>query len=113
MIDLAGLMLILSLNICIASHADLSMEWLRLFAAIACFFLMTKFGEWCRMYRMSGFFIELLYQTLYDIRGFMIILVVAVLTFGFTTTMLTLNLGTSDDTSIWSFWKKLFPFPFY
>lgn len=81
---------------------------LRILAALLSFSLLLKSGEWIRIFKATGFFIELLYQTLLDIRGFMFVMATAMFVFGFPNKILEMNLKTDKVHGIWSFWTHIY-----
>ena len=104
-LDWLSMLSCLFLDVCIISDTQwLDMAELRLIAALASCAMMLKSGDWLRLFEDTGFFIELLVQTLIDIRAFMYLMGIAFLTFGIPTMMLELN-WTADGTQ--GFWGNM------
>ena len=77
-----------------------SNEVLRVLAAFASFFTMIKFFDWLRLFEGTAFYIRLIMETLADIGAFLLILVLALLTFGIPMYMLDLNRSDIDDNHV-------------
>ena len=102
--DWVGLLSCFFLSVCISFQPEwISIETLRFIAAMACFTLMLKIFNWLRIFDKTGFFVELIKTTLYDIYPFMILIIVALLTFGLPILLLTLSrVSDTDNASLFS-----------
>ena len=76
----------------------ISYEVLRILAAFASCCQMVKCYDWLRLFESTSFYILLITETLNDIKPFMILLAVTLLTFGIP--MVLLNLNRSEDNAI-------------
>ena len=100
--DTINLLLCFVLNVIILTDSDVfNLKVLRLLAAILSITLMLKFGDWLRIFKSTGFFIELLWQTIIDVYPFMILMLFGFLTFGFAIMFLELNLTEKETDGFW------------
>ena len=60
-------------------------------ASIASLALLTKVHDWLRLFEKTAFFVLLVKRTIYDIRWFMLLFVVAMLIYGVPLSMLSMN----------------------
>ena len=91
-IDISGMLLTLA----ILFLTLLEIEWLsfgslRLMAALATWSLLIKAYDWMRLFDSTAFFILLIENTLGDIKAFMVLLSIALLTFGLPLSMLDMD----------------------
>ena len=91
-----GTLLIITLTI-------FELEWipmktLTLLAAVTSCLLVGKLADWLRLFETTSFYIQLVSQTIADIRPFMILFGFAILLF--TIPMILLNLNRSEDASL-------------
>ena len=68
-----------------------SFETQRVIAAMATLCLWIKVFDWCKLFGPTSFFIKLITETLFDIRYFMIIFLIALMMFGMPMYILQLN----------------------
>lgn len=74
-----------------------SFEAQRVIAAMATLCLWIKVLDWCKLFGPTSFFVRLISETIYDIRYFMIIFVVALMMFGMPLYILQLNRGEENN----------------
>ena len=74
------------------------MKTLTLLAAITSFLLVSKLNDWLRLFETTSFYVELVSQTISDIRHFMILYGFAILLF--TIPMSLLNKNRNEDTTL-------------
>lgn len=91
-IDISGMLLTLA----ILFLTLLEIEWLsfgslRLMASLATWSLLIKAYDWMRLFDSTSFFILLIENTLGDIKAFMVLLSIALLTFGLPLSMLDMD----------------------
>ena len=70
---------------------------MRVVAAITSCLLIAKIYDWLRLFNNTAFFVQLLSATIWSIRYFMLLLLVAFLMFGMPMSMLNLNRGDDDE----------------
>lgn len=70
----------------------------RVMAAFTTLALWIKVLDWCKLFQPTSFFIRLITETIYDIRYFMLILMVALAMFG--TPMYMLQLNRTEDNAL-------------
>jgi len=71
----------------------ISEEYLRMIASLASFFLMAKIYDWLNLFETTSFYVKLVELTISGIFEFMILFIVALITFGVPLSMLDLNSG--------------------
>ena len=69
-----------------------------MFASLSTLVLWIKVLDWCQLFGPTSFFIKLITETIYDIRHFFIIFVVALFMFG--TPMYILQLNRDEDNAV-------------
>ena len=69
----------------------LSFQVLRVLAALSCSTLMLKFYGWLRVFESLSFYVSLIENTLYDIKGFIILFFIALAAFGLPLSMIDLD----------------------
>lgn len=74
-----------------------SIETQRVLAAIATLLLWIRVLDWMKLFRPTSFFIKLITETIYDIRHFFIIFMVALFMFGIPIYILNLNRSVEDE----------------
>lgn len=109
-VDMICILTCLFLWFCIVCQTErISIEAARVIAAVACCALMFKFGDWLRLFDNTGFFVELFYQTLWDIWPFIILMLIAFSTFGIPLMMLALNDDSVESNDFWlDVWPQVF-----
>jgi hypothetical protein len=85
-LDLASLILnalfVVQLNIdLVTQRAVVGAVWIRTVGAVCCFLLWIKMFYWMRLFRESSHFIVLISTTLYDIRVFVVMLLIIIVAF--------------------------------
>lgn len=92
LIDVVGISLVLTFNIdTLAEREDISVENLRIIAAVATCTLFTKLYDWLRLFQDTSFYVLLVKLTVRDILPFMILVVITLLIFCIPMSMLNLN----------------------
>ena len=100
-VDLGALILSWFVTICIIVRAEnLGFSTLRILACFASLFLLVKLYDWMRIFDATGFYIQLIYTTFMDIGGFIFLLLIGLMAFGFPMMFINMNWGNSDDTNI-------------
>ena len=100
MLDVVGLTLNLVFNLdTMAERDDISVENLRIIAALASCSLFIKLYDWLRLFKDTSFYVLLVKLTIKDITAFIILFVVSLLIFGIPMSMLSLN-RVEDDKKI-------------
>ena len=84
----------------------ISLETLRIMAAIATFSMILKMYDWMRLFEATSFYILLIGETMNDIAAFMLLLGIALTMFGVPMMMLDLNRSNehkviSEEFSFW------------
>ena len=86
----------------------MSDELLRVLAAFACLFTMIGIFDWLRLFEKPAFYGRLIVATLAEIRAFLLLLILALITFGIPMHMLNLNRSADEDNvfidEVSSFW---------
>mmetsp|Transcript_30121 Transcript_30121/g.39989 ORF Transcript_30121/g.39989 Transcript_30121/m.39989 type:complete len:184 (-) Transcript_30121:387-938(-) len=78
----------------VLSMAELSLleiEQERIIGAFATFFLLMKLYDWLRLFESTGFYVQLVGATIYDVRWFAVLLFIALIMFGLPMNILSLN----------------------
>ena len=82
----------------------ISLETLRILAAIATFSMILKMYDWMRLFEATSFYILLIEVTIKDISGFLMLLCLALTMFGVPMIMLDLNRSNKVVEEEFSFW---------
>ena len=80
----------------LAERDDISVENLRIIAAIATCSLFIKLYDWLRLFQNTSFYVLLVKLTMKDVLAFMILLIVSLLIFGIPVSLLSLNRADDD-----------------
>lgn len=89
LLDLAGLLLSSTIIVLALFSVEwLSFDQLRLMMCLASFSLMIKFFGWLRVFDSTSFYISLIECTVSDIKAFLLLSLIAMLTFALPLSML-------------------------
>ena len=90
--DIVSIILTLTFtSITLFEFDTMSMESLRVMAAITIFFVLLKVYDWLRLFEITAFFVLLVSSTLIDVLPFLILLAVALSMFSIPMTFLNFN----------------------
>lgn len=94
----AMFLVMLNVNCFMASNDIFSKAHIRLNAAVGCFSLWVKLFYWMRLFKVTAYFITLITRTIYDIRIFMVMLIILVI--GFASFFSIINFNTTEGTDL-------------
>ena len=99
MVDFTGLLIVLLILAHTGLRIDLiSVEALRILAAIASCLTLLKLFDWLRLFEDTAFYVLLVFETLKDIRHFLFLLLTTLMMFG--VPMLMLDANSSDGKEV-------------
>ena len=100
-IDLCAAAFSWTITLCILIRCEIpDFRTLRILASFASLFLFLKLYDWMRIFDPTAFYIQLLTWTLKDIKPFIFLLLLGMMTFGFSMLFIFMNWDKSDDTNI-------------
>ena len=100
-IDIGAIIFSWFVTICILVRTENPcFRTLRILACFASLMLLVKLYDWMRIFDATAFYIQLVQTTFLDIGGFIFLLLIGLMAFGFPMLFINMNWGNSDDTNI-------------
>ena len=84
----------------------IELDMMRVIASLASCLLLIKLYDWLKLFTTTAFYIRLIEITLYDITGFLIIFIIALLICGIPLTILDMNRSEGKEliSDVFGFW---------
>ena len=87
--------------LCLFELDLIPIKTLRILAAVASCLIVTKLLDWLRLFTNTSFYVQLVEETIYGIKDFLILFILAFLMFGLPISLM--NLSRDEENSLVSF----------